>query len=172
MSNQVDIDQINEVIQRYAFALDLLDDYDHQCIAKPKGTEPIYILDYEECINVISSLRFNEESNIFGVEKDDSFKSSIAVIYQEFGGQLLYPSLEEKAANLLYLVVKNHSFHDGNKRIAATIFLYFLYKNGILFKDRTKRISDSALVATTIMIAESKPQEKEMMISLVMNFLM
>lgn len=113
----------------------------------------------------------HDESDLFGVEKDDSFKSSIATIYQSFGGQNLYPSVQEKAANLLYFIVKNHSFHDGNKRIAATVFLYFLEKNGLLYKDGQKIVSDSALVATTIMIAESKPEEKEIMVSLVMNFL-
>lgn len=116
-------------------------------------------------------MRFGDESALFGREKDDSFKSSIGNIYQSFGGQELYPSLEEKAAHLLYFVTKNHSFFGGNKRIAATMFLYFLDKNGVLFADGRKLIDDHTLVALTIMIAESKPEEKEMMITVVMNCL-
>lgn len=171
VSDELDTNQVLEVVKSYASALDLLDDYDHQCIAKPIGASPVYILDYDECMELIKSLRFNGESSLFGAEKDDSFKSSIAAIYQSFGGDDLYPSVQEKAANLLYFIVKNHSFHDGNKRIAATIFLYFLDMNGILYRAGEKAISDGALVATTIMIAESKPEEKETMVSLVMNFL-
>lgn len=116
-------------------------------------------------------MRFGDESALFGREKDDSFKGSIGNIYQSFGGQELYPSLEEKAAHLLYFITKNHSFLDGNKRIAATMFLYFLDKNGVLFADGGKLIDDHTLVALTIMIAESKPEEKEMMITVVMNCL-
>lgn len=171
VSDELDTNQVLEVVKSYASALDLLDDYDHQCITKPAGIGAVYVLDYDECMKLIKTLRFNEESSLFGVEKDDSFKSSIATIYQSFGGKDLYPSVQEKAANLLYFIVKNHSFHDGNKRIAATIFLYFLDRNGMLYREGEKVISDSALVATTIMIAESKPDEKEAMVSLVMNFL-
>ena len=127
------------------------------------------MLTYEECKHVIDSMKFGNESAIFGNEKDDSFKGSIGNIYQSFGGQDVYPSLEEKAANLLYFVTKNHSFSDGNKRIAAAMFLYFLDKNGVLFVDGKKMIADHTLVALTIMIAESKPEEKEMMISVIMN---
>ncbi len=163
--------QVLEIVKSYASALDLLDDYDHQRVKKPTGAEGVYVLEYDECREVIGALRFNDESSVFGVEKDDSFKSSIAAIYQSFGGQDIYPSVQEKAANLLYLIVKNHSFHDGNKRIAATMFLYFLDKNGLLYEDGAKAVSDDALVAATIMIAESKPQEKDIMVSLVMNFL-
>lgn len=162
---------ILSVVKAYTSALNLLDDYDHQCIAKPKGSTATYVLDYRECRKLIESMRFANESDLFGAEKDDSFKSSIAAIYQSFAGQELYPSLEEKAANLLYFVVKNHSFHDGNKRIAATLFLYFLNMNNALLQNGDKRISDSALVAVTIMIAESKPKEKEAMVALVMSFL-
>lgn len=172
VSDDLDTNQILEVVKSYATALDLLDDYDHQKIAKPTGSNATHMLNYDECINLIGTLRFNNESDLFGVEKDDSFKSSIAAIYQSFGGQEIYPSVQEKAANLLYFIVKNHSFHDGNKRIAATIFLYFLDKNRQLYQDGHKIISDGTLVATTIMIAESKPEEKEVMISLVMNFLL
>ena len=121
ISNNLDTDQVLEIVKRYAPALDLLDDYDHQRVQKPGGGAATYVLDYDECKKLISTLRFNDESDLFDVEKDDSFKSSIATIYQSFGGQDLYPSVQEKAANLLYFIVKNHSFHDGNKRIAATV---------------------------------------------------
>ena len=163
--------QILEIVKSYAPALDLLDDYDHQRLVRPDGSKGVYVLSYEECRDLIGSLRFASESDIFGVEKDDSFHSSIAAIYQSFGDQEIYPSVQEKAANLLYFVVKNHSFHDGNKRIAASLFLYFLDRNGLLYEDGRKLIGDDALVATTIMIAESRPDEKEAMVSLVMNFL-
>lgn len=116
-------------------------------------------------------MRFGDESDLFGKEKDDSFKGSIGNIYQSFGGQEVYPTLEEKAANLLYFITKNHSFLDGNKRIAATIFLYFLDKNGALFANGKKLIDDHTIVALTIMTAESNPQEKEMMITVIMNCL-
>ena len=169
--NQLDSKQVLNVIERYTVALDLLDDYDHQRILKPKGNASIYILSYEECKNVISTMKFNSDSELFGNEKDNSFKSSIGSIYQTFAGEDVYPSVEEKAANLLYFITKNHSFSDGNKRIAATIFLYFLEKNGMLFMDGEKIIEDYTLVAITIMIAESKPIEKETMVRLVMNFL-
>ena len=118
---------------------------------------------------MIDEMKFGDTSSLFGNEKDDSFKGSIGAIYQSFGGVDLYPSLEEKAAHLLYFITKNHSFSDGNKRIAATMFLYFLNKNDALFRDGEKTIDDHTLVALTIMIAESKPEEKEMMISVIMN---
>ena len=166
----LDAQQVLAVIERYSTALDLLDDYDHQTMRRPKGSEATYVLTYEECRNVIDSMRFGNESALFGNEKDDSFKGSIGNIYQSFAGQEAYPTLEEKAANLLYFVTKNHSFSDGNKRIAAAIFLYFLDKNEVLFDDAgNKRIDDHTLVALTIMIAESRPEEKEMMISVIMN---
>ena len=166
----LDAQQVLAVIERYSTALDLLDDYDHQTMRRPKGCEAAYVLTYEECRSVIDSMRFGNESALFGNEKDDSFKGSIGNIYQSFAGQEAYPTLEEKAANLLYFVTKNHSFSDGNKRIAAAIFLYFLDKNEVLFDDAgNKRIDDHTLVALTIMIAESRPEEKEMMISVIMN---
>ena len=165
----LDAQQVLAVIERYSTALDLLDDYDHQTMRRPKGCAT-YVLTYEECRSVIDSMRFGNESALFGNEKDDSFKGSIGNIYQSFAGQEAYPTLEEKAANLLYFVTKNHSFSDGNKRIAAAIFLYFLDKNEVLFDDAgNKRIDDHTLVALTIMIAESRPEEKEMMISVIMN---
>lgn len=169
--NVLDSRQVLSVIERYSTALELLDSYDHQTMKRPKGNESTYRLTYEECREVIDSMGFGDVSDLFGKEKDASFQGSIGSIYQTFGGQEVYPSLEEKAANLLYFVTKNHSFFDGNKRIAAAMFLYFLDKNGALFSDGTKLIEDYTLVALTIMIAESNPQEKEMMISVVMNCL-
>ena len=169
--NSLDSKQVLSVIEKYSTALDLLDAYDHQNMERPKGTEASYVLPHEECTDVISSMRFGDESDLFGKEKDDSFKGSIGNIYQSFGGKDVYPTLEEKAAHLLYFVTKNHSFLDGNKRIAATMFLYFLDKNGVLFVDGEKTIEDHTLVALTIMIAESKPEEKEMMITVIMNCL-
>ena len=167
--NSLDAKQVLSVIEKYSLALDLLDDYDHQTMKRPNGSKTVYILSYEECRQVIDSMKFSADSDLFGNEKDDSFKGSIGNIYQSFAGQDIYPTLEEKAANLLYFITKNHSFSDGNKRIAATMFLYFLDKNGILFADGNKLIDDHTLVALTIMIAESKPDEKEMMISVIMN---
>lgn len=163
--------QILDVVERYTKALDLLDDYDHQELKKPKGSNATYILEYNECKELISKMKYLKANDLFGNEKDDSFKSSINAIYQTFGGVEVYPSLEEKAANLLYFVTKNHSFSDGNKRIAASIFIYFLDKNNVLFKSDKKIIDDYTLVAITIMIAESKPEEKETMINLIMNFI-
>ena len=167
--NSLDAKQVLSVIEKYSLALDFLDDYDHQTMKRPDGNKAVYILSYEECRQVIDSMKFSTDSDLFGNEKDDSFKGSIGNIYQSFAGQDIYPTLEEKAANLLYFITKNHSFSDGNKRIAATMFLYFLDKNGILFTDGNKLIDDHTLVALTIMIAESKPDEKEMMISVIMN---
>ena len=168
--DSLDSKQVLSVIERYSTALNLLDAYDHQSLLRPEGTEASYMLSYEECRDLIDRMRFGDESDLFGKEKDDSFKGSIGNIYQSFGGQEIYPSLEEKAANLLYFVTKNHSFFDGNKRIAATIFLYYLDCNGILYDEQgNKLIDDHTLVALTIMIAESRPEEKEMMISVIMN---
>jgi prophage maintenance system killer protein len=167
--NELDSKQILSVIERYNNTLDLLDAYDHQTLKRPEGNHATHVLTYEECMSVIQKTRFGDESDLFGREKDDSFKGSIGNIYQSFDGREVYESLEEKAANLLYFITKNHSFHDGNKRIAATIFLHFLDKNDALFYEGQKRIADMTLVALTIMIAESRPEEKEMMISLVMT---
>ncbi|MBR1742743.1 MAG: virulence protein RhuM/Fic/DOC family protein [Lachnospiraceae bacterium] len=167
--NSLDSKQILTVIEKYSEALELLDSYDHQTMKRPKGNTATYVLTYEECRDVIAGMRFGDESDLFGNEKDDSFKGSIGNIYQSFGGEEIYPSLEEKAAHLLYFVTKNHSFYDGNKRIAATMFLYFLDKNGVLFVNDQKLIDDHTLVALTIMIAESKPEEMEMMITVIMN---
>ena len=169
--NTLDSKQVLTVIEKYSEALELLDSYDHQNMTRPKGSDATYVLTYEECMKVISNMRFGDESDLFGREKDDSFRGSIGNIYQSFDGKELYPSLEEKAAHLLYFVTKNHSFLDGNKRIAATMFLYFLDRNGVLFAGGEKLIDDHTLVALTIMIAESKPEEKEMMITVIMNCL-
>jgi death-on-curing family protein len=163
-----------EVISDYNYALDLLDDYDYKRL-KISGTSKAerYILTYNAAVKVIRKLAEKYGgSDLFGAMRDQSFKSSIASIYQTFNGKDLYPSVEEKAANLLYFIVKNHSFVDGNKRIAASIFLWFLERNGILYKeDGSKRIADNALVALTLMIAESEPGEKETIAILIVNLI-
>ena len=171
VENKLDSAQILEVVQQYTRSLDLLDDYDHQRLQKPQGDTHAYVLTYAECRKLIDSMRYGDESSVFGNEKDDSFKGSLGNIYQSFAGKDVYPSAQEKAANLLYLVTKNHAFSDGNKRIAAAVFLYFLERNGLLFRDGEKVIADHTLVAMVVMIAESKPEEKETMVKLVMNFL-
>ena len=172
VSNSLDTEQVLDVVKTYSSALDLLDGYDHQTIAKPKAKGRSVELSYEECRRFIDGMKFSADSALFGNEKDGSFKSALGAVYQSFGGKDLYPSAQEKAANLLYLVTKNHGFSDGNKRIAAGLFLYFLKRNRLLLrKDGSKRIADHTLVALTVMIAESKPAEKEMMVNLVMTFL-
>jgi len=168
----LDASQVLSVVQRYHQALDLLDDYDHQVLKRPTGHESTYTLSYEECRKLIDSMRFGNESTLFGNEKDDSFKGSIGNIYQSFGERDVYPTLEEKAANLLYFITKNHSFADGNKRIAAAVFLYFLDRNNaLLTAGGEKLLDDHTLVALIVMIAESRPDEKEVMISVIMNCL-
>ena len=167
--NALDVQQVLTVIERYTTALDMLDDYDHGRLARPKGQASTHVLTYEECREVIDSMRFSETSDLFGKEKDDSFRGSIGNIYQSFGGHDIYPTMEEKAANLLYFLTKNHSFLDGNKRIAATLFLHFLNQNHALFIDGEKLIEDHALAALTILIAESRSEEKETMISVIMH---
>ena len=169
VDEKLDTKQVLSVVERYSQALDLLDAYDHQNMTRPKGSKAIYVLTYEECRKIIDNMKYIDKNSLFGNEKDESFKGSIGAIYQSFDGKDVYPTLEEKAANLLYFVTKNHSFSDGNKRIAATVFLYFLDKNGVLFRDGEKVMDDHTLVALTIMIAESNPEEKEMMISVIMN---
>ena len=163
-----------KIISDYSYALELLDQYDYQTlkIENTSGKE-VYQLTYEEAIKQINLVKETfGNSELFGNEKDNSFKSSLSTIYQTFEGVDLYPSIEEKAANLLYFIVKNHSFTDGNKRIAAFLFLYFLEKNGLLFTETgNKRIADNALVALTLMIAVSKPEEKETMIKVIVNLI-
>ena len=167
---ELDESEVLNVIEAYQNALSLLDDYDHGSLSKPKGTDSIYRLTYEECRKLIDKMKF--ESAVFGVEKEEGKLNGIlAAVYQNVFGQELYPSIEEKAANLLYFLIKDHPFADGCKRIGATIFLEFLNKNHHLIIDRKQVISDSALVAITLMIAESRPEEKETMVKLVMNFL-
>lgn len=163
--------EILDIVESYIDVFKLLDEYDRESIDRPKGQTGIYTLEYKLCMNLISQMRGRFASDLFGLEKDESFRSSISVINQSFGGQDLYPSVQEKAANLLYLIIKNHSFLDGNKRIGCSLFLYYLDRNGLLFRGLDKRISDSTLVAVALMIAESRPEEKESMVSLVMNFL-
>ena len=162
------------VITDYAYALAVLDDYDHQRL-EVKGTteETHFRINYEDAMAAIESLRLQFGGSVlFGREKDQSFQSSLNTIYQCFGGEELYPSLEEKAANLLYFVVKNHSFSDGNKRIAAFLFIWFLEKNHLLYRpDGSKRIADNALVALTLMIAESNPTDKDMIVKVVVNLI-
>jgi prophage maintenance system killer protein len=163
-----------KVVTDYSYALDILDKYDHQALTVD-GTadQQLFVATYNEAMQAIQDLKDKfGGSSLFGNEKDDSFKGSIGTIYQSFGGVEFYPTIEEKAANLLYFVVKNHSFSDGNKRIAAYLFVWFLEKNGILYReDGSKRIADNALVALTLMIAESKPDEKDMMVKVVVNLI-
>ena len=167
---ELDEKEVLNVIETYANALSLLDDYDHGLLSKPEGTDFIYRLSYQECRELIDKMKF--DSDVFGVEKEEGKLNGIlAAVYQNVFGQELYPSIEEKAANLLYFLIKDHPFADGCKRIGATIFLEFLNKNNHLIIEGTPIISNSSLVAITLMIAESRPEEKETMISLVMNFL-
>ena len=163
-----------EVVTDYTYALDTLDNYDYERLAIDKTTkQEKFHATYENAMEAINGLREKfGGSALFGNEKDESFKSSIGQIYQTFGGDELYPSVEEKAAMLLYLVTKNHSFSDGNKRIAATLFLWFLNNNGILYReDGSKRLADNTLVALTLMIAESKTEEKDVMVKVVVNLI-
>ena len=163
-----------DIVVDYTYALDTLDDYDYERLSIEKTTqEDRFHATYESAMEAIKALREKfGGSTLFGNEKDDSFKSSIGQIYQTFGGKELYPSVEEKAAMLLYLVTKNHSFSDGNKRIAATLFLWFLNNNGILYReDGSKRLADNTLVALTLMIAESRTEEKDVMVKVVVNLI-
>lgn len=159
-------------INQYTNALLLLDQYDHQVLTKPQGNEPVYRLTYKDCIKLVSQMKDSFETAVFGVEKENGkVEGIIGAIYQTAFGQDVYPSLEEKAANLLYFMIKDHPYADGCKRIAASLFLEFLDKNNALFQDDKKRLSDGTLVAITLMIAESNPEEKDVMIKLVMNLL-
>jgi prophage maintenance system killer protein len=170
-TDKMDSKQVLSVVKEYAKALNLLDDYDHQRIEKLHGEESNYVLQYVELRAFIDEMKFKNDSTLFGVEKDESFKSSISSIYATFDGKDLYISIQEKAASLLYFITKNHSFIDGNKRIAAAVFLYFLSKNNYLYVNNQKVISDETLVAITIMIASSKPSEKDILIDLVVHLL-
>ena len=166
-----DAKEILKVIGDYSKALDLLDDYDHKTLKKIEGSVDERKIEYTQCIEIINKLRFNEDSSLFALERDKGLESIIGNIYQSFDGKDIYKSIEEKGANFLYLIVKNHVFADGNKRIAATLFIYFMNFYGILYKDGTQIIDNNTLTALTLLIAESNPKEKEVIIDLVMNFL-
>ena len=170
---ELDSKEVFDVIKKYTQALELLDDYDHQIVQKPKiSNEKAYQLTFNECKKLIENMTFSKFSTIFGKEKTKgSLEGIIGSVYQTAFGEDVYLSVQEKAANLLYFIVKDHPFVDGCKRIAASIFLYFLNKNNLLFKNNKKIISDSTLVAITLLLAESKPEEKEIMINVIMNFL-
>ncbi len=163
--------KIIKVINNYSNALNLLDDYDHKRITKPSGTKNNKQVTYEDCMNIVGKLKFNSDSDLFALERNEGLKAIIGTIYQSFDGNDLYPTIEEKAANFLYLITKNHTFIDGNKRIAATLFIYFLDFYNILYNDNRQVIDNNTLVAITLLIAESNPKEKEILIDLVMNFL-
>lgn len=174
LADALDIEEsdVLRAVNEYTDALLLLDQYDHQTLCKPDGNKPIYRITYEECVEMVGKMRDSFNSDVFGVEKETGKVAGIiAAVYQSTFGQDAYPSLEEKAANLLYFMIKDHPYADGCKRIAASIFLEFLYKNNALFQDGKKRLSDGTLVAITLMIAESNPEEKDIMVKLVMNLL-
>ena len=162
---------IIKVINNYSSALNLLDDYDHKTMTKPKGTKSNEQIKYEDCIDIINKLRFSNDSNLFALERNKGLESIIGNIYQSFDREDVYKTIEEKAANFLYLITKNHTFIDGNKRIAATLFIYFLDFYNILYKNNKRVIDNNTLVALTLLIAQSNPKEKEILIELIMNFL-
>lgn len=163
--------KIIKVINSYSNALNLLDDYDHKRITKPNGTKDNKKITYEDCMDIVNKLKFNSDSTLFALERDEGLKAIIGTIYQSFDGNDLYSSIQEKAANFLYLITKNHTFIDGNKRIAATLFIYFLEFYGILYNENEQIIDNNTLVAVTLLIAQSDPKEKDILIDLVMNFL-
>ena len=169
--NNGDAGEILKVIGNYSKALDLLDDYDHKTLSKPKGSNSKEQIKYEDCLDIINKLRFNEESDIFAIERDKGLKAIIGNIYQTFDENDVYKSIEEKASNFLYMIVKNHVFIDGNKRIAATLFIYFLNFYNILYKDNKQVIDNNTLTAITLLVAQSNPKEKEILIDLIINFI-
>lgn len=166
-----DAKDVLKTITEYTKALDLLDDYDHGTLKKNKGNTSTEKITYENCQSLIKELRFNQESDLFAVERNKGLESIINNIYQTFDNKDIYPSIEEKSANFLYMIIKNHVFIDGNKRIAATLFIYFLFYYDILYKNDKQVIDNNTLTALTLLIAESNPKEKEIMIDLVTNFL-
>lgn len=166
-----DAKEILRVIGDYSKALDLLDDYDHKALKKIEGNIDTRKIEYNKCAQIINKLRFKEDSSLFAIERDRGLEAIIGNIYQSFDGQDIYRSIEEKGANFLYLIVKNHVFTDGNKRIAATLFIYFLNYYDILYKNGEQTIDNNTLAALTLLIAESNPKEKDVIIDLVMNFL-
>ena len=174
IASRVDNDDnkdILRVINNYSKSLGLLDDYDHRKVVKIKGTISDEVITYDECMYIIDSLKTNFDSNIFALERNFGLKSIINNIYQTYGGEDVYKSIEEKCANFFYMIIKNHVFIDGNKRIAATLFIYILFFYDILYKDDKQVIDNNTLVALTLLIAESNPKEKDVMIDLIMNFL-
>ena len=166
-----DAQDILKVIGSYSKALNLLDDYDHKALLKPKGTNSQKRIAYEDCLEIINKLRLHEESAIFAIERNNGLAAIIGNVYQTFDNNEVYQSIEEKVANFLYMIVKDHVFIDGNKRIAATLFIYFLNYYDILYKDSKQVIDNNTLTALTLLIAESNPKEKEVIIDLIMNFL-
>jgi len=171
-SLNIDREELTKVINEYTRALDLLDNYDHQTLEKPKGAKSEYVMTYQEAREIIDSMKFNDMSSVFGVEKEQGkLNGIIEQVYQNVFGQELYPSIEEKAAHLLYFLVKDHPFADGCKRIAATLFINFLYKNNHLYRNNKQIISNEALVAITILTAESNPSEMDIIVKLIMNLL-
>lgn len=174
LANALDVEEadILKAVNEYTDALLLLDQYDHQALKKPSGKMPTYRITYDECVTMVNNMRDSFNTDVFGVEKEaGKVKGIIAAIYQSAFGYDAYPSLEEKAAYLLYFMIKDHPYADGCKRIAASLFLEFLDRNNALFVNGEKKISDGALVAITLMIAESRPEEKDVMVTLVMNLL-
>ena len=174
VADALDIEETDvlRAVNEYTDALLLLDQYDHQKLCKPTGNKPIYRITYEECVEMVGKMQDTFNTDVFGIEKENGKVAGIiAAVYQSAFGQEAYPSVEEKAANLLYFMIKDHPYADGCKRIAASLFLEFLDKNNALFQDGTKRLSEGTLVAITLMIAESKPDEKDVMVKLVMNLL-
>ena len=174
LASTLEVEEIDvlKAVNLYTEALMLLDQYDHQSLNKPEGSKPIYRITYEECRRMVDAMEDTFHSDVFGIEKEEGkVEGILAAVYQSVFGGDVYPSLEEKAANLLYFMIKDHPYADGCKRIAASLFLEFLNKNNLLYKDGTKRISDGAMVAITLMIAESNPSEKDIMVNLVMNLL-
>mgnify|MGYP000674535202 FL=1 len=174
LADALDIEEndVLRAVNEYTDALLLLDQYDHQELCKPAGNKPIYRITYEECVQMVGKMQDSFNTDMFGIEKENGKVAGIiAAVYQSAFGQDAYPSVEEKAANLLYFMIKDHPYADGCKRIAASLFLEFLDKNNALFQDGTKRLSEGTLVAITLMIAESKPDEKDIMVKLVMNLL-
>lgn len=160
-------DAMLEFLKAYQRGFKILDDYDHHTLEVPEGQKDVYVIQYDECIKLIHNTMFANQGDQFAIERDDSFKSSISTIYQSFGETDLYPTLEDKASALLYFIVKNHSFIDGNKRIGATIFLYFLKKNNALYKAGKERINNDALATLTILVATSRPEDKDIMMQLI-----
>ena len=169
--NSKETSDIIKVINNYSYSLGLLDDYDHRCLTKPKGCFSDDAITYEQCMDIVNSLKSNFESDIFALERNKGLKSIINDIYQTFDGIDIYKSTEEKCANFFYMIIKNHVFIDGNKRIAATLFIYILFFYDLLYKDDKQVIDNNTLVALTLLIAESNPKEKEILVDLIINLI-